>query len=218
MQVSLVNLGKREGAFRVAAVSGLTTGIAANAPVFSMRWNPASSPYQEGMVRFCVIQRLRAKWRTITGFTAAQEIGLAAYVARSFTVADSGGTALTLTTTNAQKRTGVPPGTAGVTTGGMPTTQATINIATTGTLTAGTRTLDAQPFAEEVFADLAAAATVPKGRFEAEFVNQDQPGFPLVLSPQEGIVIQNVIAQGAAGTARIIVEVDWLEVARVVGG
>jgi hypothetical protein len=208
------SLGNYEGAYRVAAVSGLITGVAKDATVFSMRWNPATTPYSEGMVKLCAIQRLRAKWRTVSGFTAAQEVGLAAFVARSFSANDSGGTAVTLTGPNQEKRVGVAAPT-GVNGRGMPASQMTnMQIANTGAMTAGTRTLDAQPFAQDVFAELAAAATVPKGRFDVEFGNTDQPGFPIILSANEGVVITNTVAMGAGGTARLIVEVDWLELAR----
>lgn len=219
MQVQLKSLGKLEGAYRTAAVSGLITGVAAGTAtaghLFAMRWAPSSSPYAENMVRFCAIQRLRAKWRTVAGFTAGQEVGLEAFFARSYSASHTGGTALTLTGNNAQKRTGVAPAAGGAAAGGMPASQmADMRIASTTALTAGTQTLDAQPFARDGYTELAQAATVAVGRFDVEFVNQDQPGYPLVLSPNEGIVIRNSVAMGAGGTARVIVEVDWLELAR----
>lgn len=211
--VALKSLGKWEGAYRVAAVSGLVTGVAAGATLFSMRWSPPAAP-SIGMVKLCAIQRIRAKWRTVAGFTAAQEVGLAAYVARSFSASDSGGTGVNLAGPNHEKRVGIAPP-AGVQVGGMPASQmADMRIANTGALTNGTRTPDAQPFMQDVYAELAAAATVGKGRFDVDFGNVDQPGFPIILSANEGVIVTNTVLMGAGGTARLIVEVDWLEIAR----
>jgi len=68
--------------------------------------------------------------------------------------------------------------------------------------------------ATDVFAELAAAATVSKGKFDVDVLDQDMDRYPIVLAPNEGIVIQNRVALGAGGTARVIVEIDWLELQR----
>lgn len=203
MRVHTKTLEKFEGAYRVSAVSGLITGLNAGDPVFSMRWAPALPTTNARSLTTFVLERLRVKWRTISGFTAAQEVTLDTFVARAFTANDTGGTAVTLTTNNAKKRTS------------FPTSVVTdMRISATGALTAGTRTLDANPIATDGFAELAAAATVPKGRFDLEVLDQDQDRFPLVLMPKEGLVITNRVALGAGGTGRLIVEMDWLEFQR----
>jgi hypothetical protein len=219
MDVSIQRLEKYEGAFRLAATSGLLTGVAAatNADtgvghLFAFRWQPTVNPTPTRYLKWCVIQRIRAHWRTISGFTAAQEVGLDMYKVTGYSASHSGGTALTLTAPTNEKRTGVAPA-AGVNRGGQYGSQvADLRIATTGALTAGTFTIDSNPLAQDCYAELAAAATVPKGRFDLEFLNQDDPGFPLVLAPAEGIIIRNTVAMGTGGTARLIVELDWLEV------
>lgn len=201
VQVSTLKRG--EGAYRVAAVSGLLTGVAAASAtaghLFAVQWAPASKE----KIQTCVLQRLRARFVTITGYTAAQEIGIDVVVARAFTVAGSGGTALTLTTNNAKKRTAFPT-----------SLMADMRIGTTGALTAGTQTLDAQPLAQGVGSELAAAATVQKGVAELYLSTEDLDRYPVVLMPQEGLIVRNTIAQGAAGTGRLVVEMDWLEVQR----
>jgi hypothetical protein len=211
MRVNVKTLDKFEGAYRIAVASGLVTGLSAGDPIFSLRWAPALPTSNPRQLSTFVLERMRVKWRAITDFTAAQEAGVDIFVARAFTASDSGGTAATLTTNNAKKRTS------------FPTTLVTdMRISTTGALTAGTRTLDAQPIASGVYSDLANAATVQKGGVDVEVLDQDQDRFPLVLGPttatgaraQEGIVVTNRVAMGAGGTARVIVELDWLELQR----
>ena len=77
--------------------------------------------------------------------------------------------------------------------------------------TAGTHVFDPVPISQDGYAELAAAATVPKGRFDVEFLNADQPAFPLVLAPNEGLCIRNTVLMGAGGAVRLTVEVDWFE-------
>jgi hypothetical protein len=192
-----------EGAYRVAAVSGLLSGVAAASAsaghLFAAQWAPAAA----SKIQFCVLQRLRARLVTIAGYTAAQEIGIDLSIARSFTVAGSSGTALTLTGDNNNKRSSFPA-----------SAFADMRVANTSALTAGTQTLDAQPIAQGVYAELAAAATVPKGAAEIYLSTEDLDRYPVVLAPNEGLIVRNTIAQGAGGTGRLIVEMDWLEVVR----
>ena len=203
MRVNVKSLDKYEGAYRIAVTSGLVTGLSAGDPIFSLRWAPSLPTSNPRQLTTFVLQRMRVKWRTITDFTATQEAGIDVFLARAFTASDSGGTAATLTTNNAKKRTS------------FPTTLLTdLRIATTGALTPGTRTLDAQPIASDVYSDLANAATVQKGRVDVEVLDQDQDRYPIVLAPNEGIVVENRITMGAGGTARVIVEIDWLELQR----
>lgn len=219
MDVSLKSITKYEGAFRVAAVSGLITGVAAGTAaaghLFAMRWSPPAAPYSENMVRLCVIQRFRAKWRTTAGPTAAQEMALDAFRVTGYSASHAGGTAVNLANPNNMKRTVTAPA-AGVNSAGLSASLVTdMRIAATAALTNGTETFDAQAFAHDSYSELAAAATVQLGRFELELLNQDQPGFPLVLAPNEGIVVRNgAVAMGANLAGRLIVEVDWLEKSR----
>lgn len=185
------------GAYRTCGLSGLITTIAAGTGsaghLFSFRWSHAT--------KFCVVTKLRAKWTTVAGFTAAQEVGMDAYVARSYTADHGGGTALTLTGNNAKKL--VSHGTMNV---------PSIRIASTTALTGSSFTLDAHPIAYGGFSELAAGAAVPKGFFQLDVVEETTSGHPLILSTNEGLVIRNTILMGAGGTARVGVEIDWLEV------
>ena len=182
------------GHYKLAAFSGLTTGMAANATVFAFRWGDAT--------RVCQIERIRVVSAVITGFTAAQEIAIASHVARSWSVSDSGGASITPTTNDAKAKANYP------------TSLATdVRISSAAALTAGTRTLDANPFMVDTGYTLAAAATVQNARLAVEFNANGQQAHPIKLVSNEGIVIRSPIAQGAVGTVRWGVEVWWTELA-----
>lgn len=203
VQVQVSTLKKGEGAYRSGAKTGLLTVISAPTAtaghIWAARWSPPVPGAASAHARqYAVIQRLRARWYTIAGFTAAQEVGLDLFRMTAYTAAHTGGNALT----PSPKRASVP---ASLMTG---------RISTTGDLTAGTQTIDTDPIAGGVFSELAAAATVPKGAFEIYLSTEDLDRYPIVLAPNEGLLLRNSILMGAGGTARVIVEMDWLEVVR----
>lgn len=181
------------GSHRLNAVSGLTTGIAANTPIFSFRWGSAT--------KFALIKYLKIQATVITGFTAAQELALNAFIARVFTASDSAGTAIVFTTNFQKKRTS------------MATSLVTdCRVSGTAQLTVGTRTLDAVPTLSSSVKTLAAGAAVQDARMEAELILSNPTDYPTVLAQDEGIVVNNVILQGAAGTVRYGVTIEWDEV------
>jgi hypothetical protein len=162
-----------------------------------------------------LILRFSLRAQVVTPFTAAQELSLSAFIARTWSAADTGGTVLTLTSPNAMLNSlaDTPP-------------QLSIQVAGTGAITAGTRTLDANPFLYVAGAQTttAAALTGPVAVLADEFlVNSDQEfGINLqgTLVPwqslgngfgPEGIVVQSNIAQGAGGTVRVAAEIEWVE-------
>jgi hypothetical protein len=206
----IYTLKTREGAYRSAAKSGLITTIAAGTAsaghVWAARWAPPITPGTTvpEKRRFAVLQRFRARWFTITGFTAAQEVALDLFRVTAYTAAHAGGSAIT----PSAKRTSFP---AALMTG---------RVAAAVELTNGTETFDTDPIASGVFSELAAAATVPKGLVELYLSTEDLDRHPIILgpgsvaSPGEGLVLRNSVLMGAAGTARLVVEMDWLEVER----
>ena len=90
----------------------------------------------------------------------------------------------------------------------------TIQIAGTGALTDGTHSAITDVVGADAVSELAAAATVPKGRMEILKTTDDLDREPIILAANQGLVVRNVQAMGAGGTARVIVEMDWLEVGR----
>jgi hypothetical protein len=186
------------GAYRLCEETGLITGIAAGTAsaghIFALRYAHAT--------KLMLVTMFRARWVTVSGFTAAQEVGLQLFRTTAYTVAHSGGTSITTTGEELRKR--ATHGNAN---------NITANISTTGALTNGTHTIGTHKLAAGSFAELAAGAAVPKGFFEIGFKMGD-PGweYPLVLSQNQGLILRNSILMGAGGTARVAVEMEWLEV------
>jgi hypothetical protein len=177
---------------RIAEKSGLCTGIAAGGSVFQFR-----NAHATHAVR---ITRIEVAHLVTTGYTAAQEVGYHVMVGRSWSAAPSGGTALTLSGDNGKLRT------ADATT---ILTAGDVRIATTGALTDGTVTLDAHLLASDATWALAATAGGAIGWNPIIFEYSECGG--LILGTNEGFVIKNTIAQGAAGVGRWYVNVAWDE-------
>jgi len=208
------------GAYQLSASSGtMAAGIAGAAPVFSVRWGDAT--------RTMILRRLGIMAQNAgTGFAAGTFL-FELMVARSFTVSDSGQTALTPSGNLYKKRTSF--GTSLIT---------DMRISTTAALTAGTRTLDAQPMA------------VVRGAIQATATNQLLVGtgvggyagmtaaaigatsyggsrvldiwfpeignsWPLVFVQNEGIVIRATVP--ATGTWILTVEMEWAEIINTAG-
>ncbi|MCE5191226.1 MAG: hypothetical protein LLG08_05650 [Actinomycetia bacterium] len=177
--------------YKMTATTGAITTIAADGPVFSMRWTSSSL--------IAVIKRIGISVGVRTAYGTAQTTDYGLYFARSFTASDSGGTALTLTTDNGKLDTSFPT---------TAFAAGDVRISTTAVITAGTRTLDAQPMAITV-AQTNALATVfnDDWTFGETFGRQ-----PIILRQNEGIVIHNLFLMGATGVLRLYVTVEWAEV------
>ena len=203
--------GSIVGHYRTAAISGLMTGVAANAPIFAARYVPTNPNYR------AVLQRLRLQFAIVTPFTAAQEVYIAAYKVHGWSAADTGGSALVLTAPNAMLNdiADIAP-------------SMTINVSTTGALTPGTRTVDANPFLVALGAQIftASSTTTQAAPFAEEYVLNSDQQYPFNMQgnaalPQnsgggnaygpEGIIVQNAILLGAAGTVRFSAEMEWVE-------
>lgn len=177
---------------RTGALTGVAAGTATLGHIFAFR-NTSDTILQ-------VISRIYVQVRTIAGFTGAQEIGYAGYRLTAYTGAHTGGTALSFTAPAFKRRTDAPD-----------PIVSNARIATTGELTAGTHTLDTQPFMQDSFSELAAAATVFKGRFDMERqwnVHED----PFIIGHNEGFIFRNEILMGAGGTVKVAIYVDWSEI------
>lgn len=195
-----------EGPYRTGRYSGLITGVVAgdatNGHLWVARW-ALGTPLTDKR-RVAVIQRLRVRAFTVTGYTAAQEVLLAVYKLTGYSVAHTGGTALT-----PDKKFVAAP-----TAGGAAAPIMTGRMATTAQLTAGTHVIGTDSIAAASCAELAAAATVQKGAIDILVSTEDLIQHPLELTDQEGLLVRNEVAQGAAGTMRLVVEMDWHELQR----
>jgi hypothetical protein len=182
------------GHYRLATTVALVVTQAANGTLFSFRWGDAT--------RFCVLQKLRLEILQTAAATATIMPSYQAFIARSFTVSDSAGTAITITGSNMKKRTN------------MGTTLVTDirKSAVAAGLTAGTRTLDAEPIIELT---TNSAITTPNAiAYRKELEMDSGDGLhPYVFAQNEGFIVRGpTVVFGAAGTANLLVDVAWAEV------
>jgi hypothetical protein len=183
------------GHYRLATTVALVVTQAANGTLFSFRWGNATN--------LCVIQKLRLALIQTAAATATIMPSYQVVLARSFTVSDSVGTAITLTGNNMKKRTN------------MGTTLVTDirKSAVAAGLTAGTRTLDAEPILEM---PTNSTITTPNAILYEKQLDTDAGDgvHPIVLAQNEGFIVRGpTVVFGAAGTANLAVEVAWAEVA-----
>ena len=179
------------GAYAAVGKSGtIAAGQSAASPVFAFRWGDTT------LGKLGVVDRITASVSSLgTGFTAG--VGyLDAVIARAFTASDSGGTSMTLTTTNARRRTSY--GT---------TLLTDAQIANTAALTAGTRTLDSQAFGALMFPVTTATNFV---HLATSNLWAPDPRDPLVFAQDEGFIIRATVP--ATGTWQLVVGVEWREV------
>lgn len=181
------------GSYSASAVSGImAAGLAGAAPILNFRWVPSAPT-----TALAIIRRVRFRpWNLGTGF-AAGVFTFNLFAARAFTIDDTGGGLVTLTTNNAKMRTS------------HAVTQATIRASATATLTAGTRTKDANPLRTE--SGVVANAAFSAMTMETDMFRALQGEQPLILATGEGLVIEATVP--ATGTWSWAAMIDWDEVA-----
>ena len=190
------------GKFRLAAVTGLTTGLGAGAIIFAARFAPTAA------IR-ALITDFRIKGSITVPFTAANDVTANAYLCRSFTASDTGGTA--------QNPTGIQNMISSI--DGAPVTAFTdIRVASATALAAGTRTVDPFPFMSMPGAQPGTSITAGLS-FETDMPMLTDQRWAINLQGQtngvaanaEGIEVQLPVAQGAGGVVRYAIEMEWLE-------
>ena len=181
------------GHYRLATTIGLVVTQAANGTLLSFRWADAS--------RLCVVNRVRLECLQTAAATATIWPTFSVFIARSFSASDTSGTALTLTGNSFKKKTSM---------GTTLLTDARISAAAAG-VSAGTRTLDANPI---MTLNTTQIITTPGAiSYMKEYSVQGAGDHPIVLATNEGLIVQGPSTIfGAAGTANLIVEIEWAEV------
>jgi hypothetical protein len=175
------------GSFLAGLAGTTAAGPAAGANLASLRWTSAT--------KLALIRRIRLELLVTTASSAGIP-EIAAYVARSFSVSDSAGTAVTTSGDNLKRRQSLAS--TALATGDL-------RFATGGVLTAGTRTLDSLPIIQAM-APLAVGTGVQWAEFGGAIEDE-----PIVLAANEGLVIQNVAAL-TAGIFRFHVQLEWDEI------
>lgn len=197
------------GYYTIAGNTATYSGLAANTPLFSMRWGDATKLAIILKVDVAVVTTVAA---STAGLTTRQLI-----VARSFTVSDTGGTAVTLSGNNNKRRT-------------SQATSVVTNMQFGAPLTAGTRTLDANPVGEVIgWSGLNTTGLVLgcMGSSASGAVRSNEGGmghvplldaitgmdYPIVLAQNEGIVVRiGGTAQPSGSTQQTYLKVAWAEV------
>lgn len=202
------------GSYVLAASSGtMAAGLAAAAPIFSVRWGDSA--------RAMLIRRVAMTARNLTTAFAAGVFLFELMQARSFTASDSSGTAISLAGNNAKRRTSF--GSSLVT---------DMRISSTATLTAGTRTLDGNaaglirgnvpatqvnyPFVGRGAISIPGASTVAYSTdWQDLFSLGVTTEWPLVYVQNEGFIIRATVP--ATGTWTFDVLLEWSEIATTGG-
>jgi len=191
IRTPLSKIAPQGDAYRIGLSSGLITILNAGDPAFSLQWT--STTYK------MIIQEIDINFVLTTAFGAAQDISWGAYFARSYTVADTGGTAATLTGNNCKLDTNFNT-----------TRVADMRIATTVALTAGTRTLDTQPLIMRC-GMLGNALGNHMGELIRSIGVRDAEN-PITIRTNEGLVIAPIVTMGATGVGHLYVRMSWVEV------
>jgi hypothetical protein len=197
------------GCYMVNGRTGTYAALAAGSPLYSFRWTSSTA--------LAVIMRVKVSVTTVTAATVAGQAERELIVARSFSVSDTGGTAVTLTGNNQKMRTSMATSLVGDMRFGQP-------------LTAGTRTLDSAPIASAVAwlpllftgvdigcggaANTTTANSCMGGIGMIELLNATNgQDYPLVLAQNEGFIVRiGKDAQPTTAVQQTYVNVSWCEV------
>lgn len=176
----------------------LPAALAANSEVYQFRWS--------NTLNLAVIRKVRiSACVSTTFFAAGVPIRLDLVKATGWTVAGTGGTAITMAAL-LKKRTSM---------GNSLMTAGDMRIATTAALGVGTKTLETLALSDVVAAGPITASLNGQIIAPGTLLWQAEVGdgeHPLTLAQNEGFVIRSV-AVPATGTWQLSVNVDWAEVA-----
>jgi hypothetical protein len=180
------------GSYSVTGRTGvMAAGFVANSEIFQLRWTDAT--------RLCAITSVHCSGGgSIVAFAAGVTI-MELMIARSWTVAGSGGTAITLTTNNQKLRSSM--GTSLVN---------DMRVASTVALTAGTKTLDAQPMGS-IVSSVTATAGTPLWPAAHLYEVTENDNHPIILAANEGIIVRATVP--GTGTWTAAIDVTWMEIA-----
>lgn len=192
------------GHYAVAQASGATVSLGAAAHLASFRWADLS--------RFAVLMRVRVGWSVTGAITAATVMDLQAVIARGFSVDfTTNSTAISMAGVSNTNKMRASMGTSLMGTVGP-------RIATTAAMSGQTLTADAAPFAITSYVNQPSGnATVTQavgvGSVMTDLYNWAALGsHPVVLSANEGIIVQPVTAGPVTGSVKYYVQWEWGEV------
>jgi hypothetical protein len=187
--------GVARGHYRVAAPSGLTTGLASGSLLFSFRYGDPTS--------VAVLKKIHVYGSVTTAFTTGQPVDIDAITVRGWTASDTAGTPILLGSNTNKLRGNMAPSTIAI--------SGDIRVATAAAIAAGaTKTPDVNPFA---IAAVVGGSALGVAGF-ADLYKLDSFGaHPPVFAANEGFNLRLVTAQGAAGVVKYYIDVEWAELA-----
>jgi hypothetical protein len=192
------NNGNGGGHFMITAISGtIAASLAANSELFSMRWT-------DGSKRFALIQLSAGLGVYTAAQTVANPLELEAVIARNFTVDY---------TTNATRISPAPGSQKARGDNMNDTLLANVNgssifVCTTTGMTGSTKTLDTAGVGFATYPGNAVGAAATYDLFRIV----ENAKHPIILKNNEGIVIRNSGAFGAAATFKLGVTMVWAEI------
>lgn len=194
-----VQLGVNGGIYKIAATYSSTAAKpAAASDVLSLRWTDTRM--------LLVVKRVTALVLATTAYTAAGAQDLALYRASGFTVSPSGGTQVIPSAGqgNAMRAT--------MKASGLDGSSGVLWVSSGDLLTTGTRVLDTQPMGYFQFGNPTGVVGSPQS---GDLLNTREFGTsPLILTANEGIVIQTPIGNAqAAGVTKFGFVIECAEVA-----
>lgn len=186
---------KPGGHYALSAMSGvLPASLAANSPIFSVRWAESSKVF--------ALLKLTAGIGVYTAAqTLANPIELEAVIARGFTVDFSASLTSIKPASGSNKMRSSNMQNSILSSGG-------INIATTNVMTGQTYALDTAGFGCAMYPGNALGVAVTQELYKWDPIAAHPP----ILTLNEGIIIRNITALGAAATYKLMVTMLWGEV------
>ncbi len=182
------------GRYRTVVETAATTIVAARTTtaghLLAFRWAPATAGVN------CYLRYVAARFVLTTAYTTAQETGCDLVIARAYSIAHTGGTAVdtggTITSTG-ERFTAQPVSLVN-----------DLRAGTTGALTAGTQVLDAKPVASisdwsTAIGSMVPSATRPQGPDGGVLWDSRATHDHIQFTTSEGFVIRNLVLMGAVG-------------------
>ena len=164
------------GSYKAHGRTNLVTGVAAGGHLLALQSPGPQSVRLRGLEISCVV---------LTAFTAAQEVGFEVFKATGFTAPDTGGLGVVPSRANSLQNASI-------------ITATQLQVANAAALTAGTLTLDTDRLASDSFWAGAVGAALSYRRYEFK----DYPQGGILLNANEGLIVRNAVAMGAAGVVR----------------
>lgn len=175
---------------RLAAQTGLLTGIAAGGRIFSLRNTTAN---------LIIVRQIGVGFMTTTAFTAAQLLDFSLHIARGFTVSDTVGTDVS------------PVGNVGKLRTSFATPNIAARISAAAVISGGTLAQDTIAVGTVAGGSTGLATGLPLS--PDNMIGPAADGQPIVLAANEGITIVSNTAMGAAGVIKAYISVGYLEIA-----